>query len=145
MRAYLNVQSLWIGHDFALGHRRQGNAVFLAEQGRLHGFALNVVPEFSLGQQTISSTRIRVALARGDVRDADMCLGRPFRLMGTVCDTQRLCVDKQHIRPAPGRYAVLIDGVPNEAVIEADTAQLMLMRPIAGLSKIVAVDFRELL
>ena len=143
MRQHLKLQSLWIGHDFALGYRRQGDAAFLAEQGQLYGFALNVVPEFSLGPQTISSTRIRAALARGDVREADMCLGRPFRLMGTVCEPQRLCVDEQHTRPAPGHYAVLIDDVPNMVILEADSPYLTLAQPIAARSKIVAVDFRE--
>lgn len=145
MRAHLDLQSLWIGHDFALGHRRQGNAAFLAEQGQRHGFTLNVVPEFSLGQETISSTRIRAALARGDVRDADMCLGRPFRLAGTVFDAQRLCLDAQHTRPAPGRYAVLIDGMPNEATIESAAPQLRLAQPIQTMQQIVTVDFHDTL
>lgn len=143
MRAHLNLQALWIGHDFALGHRRQGNADFLRAQGHMHGFAVNVLPEFSLGPRLISSTRIRAALARGDILDANLCLGRPFRLPCTLCDQGLLCGDPHHLRPAPGRYAVFIDDAPNEVCIEAERDLLTLAHPIIAAGEPLAVDFHH--
>ena len=145
MCAYLDLQSLWIGHDFALGHKRQGNPAFLSEQGQAHGFAVNMLPEFSLGQQAISSTRVRMALARGDVLDANLCLGRPFRMTCEVRNVQQLCADAQHARPAPGRYAVLIAGARNEVSIEVDDLSMSLMQPLSTDRAVVEVDFHELL
>jgi riboflavin kinase/FMN adenylyltransferase len=37
-----------------------------------------------LGDTPISSSRIRHGLAAGNIEDVTMCLGRPFRLTGTV-------------------------------------------------------------
>ena len=144
MRTYLDLQSLWIGHDFALGHKRQGNAAFLSEQGRVQGFSVNVLPQFSLGAHTISSTRVRMALAQGDVRDANLCLGRPFRVTCEVHGIRQLYADAQHALPAPGCYSVMIDGVPNEAAIVMGELQVGLRQPFSTDRGVVAVDFHDL-
>jgi len=76
MRAHLNMRGLWIGADFALGAKRQGNAQFLSDRGRELGFFVRVMPPLMLGAAPVSSTRVREALARGDLADAQACLGR---------------------------------------------------------------------
>lgn len=120
MVEHLGMRSLWIGHDFAMGHKRQGNAAYLQEAGRRIGFDVHVITELNLGPEAISSTRIRDALAHGDVRDASLCLGRPFTVRAEYNGARELCVDPLHWLPAPGSYPVLIEGRVNEATLSID-------------------------
>ena len=124
MLAQLKLISLWIGPDFALGYKRQGNAVFLREQGQVKNFEVNVLPELGFGHWAVSSTRVRAALERGDVREANLCLGRPFSATALAQDAYALCVDAQHALPANGRYAVLVQIEPNEAEVRENCIQL---------------------
>jgi riboflavin kinase/FMN adenylyltransferase len=117
MLRHLHINSLWIGHDFALGNKRQGDATYLKEQGAQYGFAVNVITPVSAGQVEVSSTRIRAALARGDVREAALCLGRPFRVTGALVNGVTVRVPEQHAMPAPGVYQALMCGMPNRVTI----------------------------
>ena len=36
---YLRLRELWIGHDFAMGYQREGDAEFLTKLGQARGFA----------------------------------------------------------------------------------------------------------
>ena len=84
LRLHLGFRSLWIGEDFALGHRREGNRLFLEQAARRDGFELHAVPPFRMGGEPVSSTRVREALRSGDVARAASYLGRPFALPGKV-------------------------------------------------------------
>jgi riboflavin kinase/FMN adenylyltransferase len=138
----LGLVSLWIGPDFALGYKRQGNAVYLAEQGALHGFAVNIMQELSMSAMAISSTRIRDALARGDVRDANLCLGRPFRVRAQYDGERTLCVDERQWLPAPGVYPVLIEGRVNQATLSLDApCSIVLEIPLKDGLREVTIEF----
>jgi FAD synthase len=100
-----------------LGNRRQGDAAFLKEQGMAYGFALNVLSPVSAGSDSVSSTRIRAALARGDVREVNLCLGRPFQIIGTLMGPRTVQAPAQHEMPAPGVYRVQVCGEPDWATI----------------------------
>jgi riboflavin kinase/FMN adenylyltransferase len=131
MVQHLHITSLWIGHDFALGNKRQGDAAYLTEQGAQNGFAVNVITPVSAGQTEVSSTRIRAALARGDVREATLCLGRPFRVTGALMNGVSVRVPEQHAMPAPGVYQALMCGAPNRVSIpnEAPARVICLEHP----------------
>ena len=137
----LAMRSLWIGPDFALGYKRQGDAAYLAEQGAQHGFVLNVMPEFSMGAQQISSTQIREALARGDVRTANLYLGRPFSVPARADGAHGLCASALHWLPAPGDYPVLIDGVANRVIIPDSPCAFELRDALGGEAREVTVEF----
>jgi riboflavin kinase/FMN adenylyltransferase len=138
----LRLQHLWIGPDFALGHKRQGNAAYLTEQGQQRGFGVTVSPELSVGPAAISSTRIRDALARGDVRDANLCLGRSFRVRGRYDGERGLCVDERQWLPAPGTYPVLIEDRVNEAGLSLDApCAVTLARRLKDGEREVEVEF----
>jgi riboflavin kinase / FMN adenylyltransferase len=84
--AHLNLSALWVGADFALGYKREGNVNFLRQQGAAKGFeleAIELVTNDGNGH-FISSSTIRAALAEGDVEQANRWLGRPYRLAGEV-------------------------------------------------------------
>lgn len=139
---HLGMRSLWVGHDFAMGHKRQGNATYLQEAGRQRGFDVNVITELNLGLDVISSTRIRDALAHGDVRDASLCLGRPFAVRAQYNGERDLCVDPLHWLPAPGAYPVLIEGRVNEATLSLDApCGITLAHALKEGRREVAVEF----
>lgn len=84
LKARLGLKSLWVGEDFALGYKREGNRHFLAAAGLERGFSLHVVPPALLGGEVISSTRVREALRSGAVARTAKYLGRSFVVPGKV-------------------------------------------------------------
>jgi riboflavin kinase/FMN adenylyltransferase len=80
----IGMVELWVGPDFALGYRREGDIPFLCQMGDERGFAVNVVNRLQLDGSPISSSRIRQALRQGDVTLAARYLGRPYCLQGAV-------------------------------------------------------------
>jgi len=76
----VGMVSLWIGSDFSLGYRREGDIPFLQRMSAERGFALNVVEH----KFDVSSSLIRHALRQGDVALAAHHLGRSYCLQGPV-------------------------------------------------------------
>jgi riboflavin kinase / FMN adenylyltransferase len=81
---HLQLWQLW-GGNFALGYKREGDIPFLRELGKEKDFTVEVVPNMVTWQgELVSSSRIRQALAAGDINAVTGCLGRPYRVTGTV-------------------------------------------------------------
>jgi riboflavin kinase/FMN adenylyltransferase len=80
----LQVRHLVIGDDFCFGQKRSGNFAILQESSAQHGFTIESQPTFMIGNERVSSTRIRNALARGDLAESTLLLGRPYTLCGRV-------------------------------------------------------------
>jgi riboflavin kinase/FMN adenylyltransferase len=89
VRQRLAARCLVEGVNFGFGHGREGNVATLAELCRSAGLGLTVVPPVQVDGAEASSSRIRAALLRGDVSEAALLLGRPYRLQGTVGTGQR--------------------------------------------------------
>jgi len=107
LRERLRLTELWVGPDFSLGHRQQGDVTALRALGQELGFALRVVPHFCWDGQSVRSTRIRALLQEGDVQEAAVLLGRPYRLRGEVVAGagrgRRLGFPTVNLAVAPGR------------------------------------------
>ncbi len=80
----LNMRRLVIGYDFRFGRNREGDASYLESLGEAAGFGVDIVPPVSYMNHPVSSTRVRTALVRGDVRSAARMLGRMYGLCGVV-------------------------------------------------------------
>ncbi len=80
----LQARFVCIGYDFAFGQARAGSPELLRALGEEHQFELDVVPAMTADGQVVSSTRIRGLLARGELREATRCLGRPYAILGQV-------------------------------------------------------------
>jgi len=80
----LGVAAAVTGPGFRFGKARQGTAHYLAEQGAEAGFSVIVVDPATDGDEAVSSTRIRKALAEGDVETAFRLFGRRHAVVGTV-------------------------------------------------------------
>ena len=116
LKKHLKMKGLVVGEDFALGKKRQGDAVALGRIGEEKGFTVTVVPPEKLGGEVVSSTAIKAALAAGDIGKAAKMLGRPFRLEGHVVTgdgrggrlgfpTANLDLDAEQALPVDGVYA----------------------------------------
>ena len=80
----LAATDIVVGADFRFGHRREGDTELLRSLGEELGFHLDIVPAVYLGEERISSSAIRAALASGSFASARAMLGRPFRMEGHV-------------------------------------------------------------
>ena len=114
------LAGLVIGHDFALGHGREGNREFLEEYGAQHGFDVEVVAPYSLEGQVVSSTAIRGLLLEGNVAHAAKLLGRQYSISSFVehgtgtgsrigFPTANFAITPNKLVPHQGVYAVWVD------------------------------------
>ncbi len=80
------VRLIVVGADFRLGRGGEGTVDRLAEIGEEQGFEVLPVSLIDHGTDAapISSTRIRNALAAGEMEEVQALLGRPFSLRGPV-------------------------------------------------------------
>ena len=84
IKEHLKMRGLVIGPDFALGREREGNAAALNALGQELGFTVTSVPYLMIEGHVVSSTLIREALSRGDMKGVARLLGRNFSLSGMV-------------------------------------------------------------
>jgi riboflavin kinase/FMN adenylyltransferase len=111
----LGARHVVVGESFRFGKGREGDPRRLEALGAGLGFAVEVVPPVLEGGRPISSSRVREALARGDVAEARRLLGRDYFVDGEVVrgdgrgrsigvPTANLAPERQ-ILPANGVYA----------------------------------------
>ena len=114
LKEQAKMQGLVIGPDFALGRGREGNATVLKALGQELGFTVTSVTQLTVAGQVVSSTLIREALSRGDMKQVTRLLGRHFTLSGVVVTGSKrgksLGFPTANIAPEPGR-ALPPDGV----------------------------------
>ena len=106
------------GSNWRFGRGGTADATWLRE----HGYSVEVVPAVEFRGETVSSTRIRAALERGEVEDACAMLGRPFEVRGEVFagkgEGSRLGYPTMNVKPSSlkirlplGVYAAEVGGV----------------------------------
>jgi riboflavin kinase/FMN adenylyltransferase len=86
----LGVRYLVVGDDFRFGAQRRGDFAMLERAGRQHGFQVVNMHTFGIEGERVSSTRVRTALAAGDLEQAEKLLGRPYRMCGRVAHGNKL-------------------------------------------------------
>ncbi|MCL4872126.1 MAG: riboflavin biosynthesis protein RibF [Anaerolineae bacterium] len=116
LRHYLDMQALWGGH-FSLGYAREGDYPFLQAQAAQKQFTVHQINDLYIWEgERVSSSRIRQALAAGQMDVVTGCLGQPYRITGEVAHgqergrtigfpTANLAVWEEQIVPAYGVYA----------------------------------------
>lgn len=80
----LGVKSMTVGDDFRFGKDRRGDFAMLERAGRTHGFEVVHTRTYDLDGGRVSSTRVRDALAAGDLDTVQRLLGRRFHICGRI-------------------------------------------------------------
>jgi riboflavin kinase/FMN adenylyltransferase len=84
LRAF-GMRELLIGHDHGFGRGREGDVETLRQLGAARGFGVEVVaPVRTPAGEAISSSRIRRAIAAGELEAAAAALGRRYAVSGVV-------------------------------------------------------------
>ena len=114
----LAIRALAVGENFRFGAKRGGDVALATRLLAPHGIEVLAIPPLVDAEGRVSSTRIRAALARGDVAAADALLGTPYELRGRVLlgagrghglgfPTANLAVPEGKTLPMDGVYAVV--------------------------------------
>ncbi|MFT3845183.1 MAG: bifunctional riboflavin kinase/FAD synthetase [Lacibacter sp.] len=118
-----------IGYDHKFGKNRQGNYQLLEKMGEQYNYKVKEIPQQVLNEIAVSSTKIRSALAMGEIEKANQLLGYAYFFKGYVIEGNKLgrklgfptanlqMQDPDKLVPANGVYAV-------EAQIEGETRML---------------------
>lgn len=141
----LGLSHVVVGSDFCFGKGRSGTVDSLIQDGLENGFGVARATLENLGDQVISSTNIRAALADANPRKAAAMLGHWHRILGPVehgekrgrelgFPTANMSIDGLH-QPAYGVYAVLVDILTGPDAGTYKGAASIGVRPMFGENK----------
>jgi riboflavin kinase/FMN adenylyltransferase len=85
-----NISKLIIGYDHHFGKNREGNIDQLTEYSNLYDFTVEEIPAQDVNDVSVSSTKVRRALATGNLKTANNYLGYHFMLNGLVVNGKQL-------------------------------------------------------
>jgi riboflavin kinase / FMN adenylyltransferase len=116
----LGAEAVAVGENFRFGAKAKGDPEMLASHAE---FTTRVEPLVEVLGETVSSTRIRAAVAAGDMLTASACLAAPFLFEGEVVEgdqvgrtlgfpTANIVPDDDYVVPGHGVYAAFANGVP---------------------------------
>ncbi len=86
----LNARYLVVGDDFHFARRREGTIEHLNAVAGVLEYDVEQVPSVVVNGVRVSSTEIRDALGRGDMKTAAKLLGRPYRMSGKIVKGDRV-------------------------------------------------------
>ena len=122
----LGVKHLVVGDDFHFGKGRAGNFHTLVNAGKQFDFQVVNMHSFRIAGERVSSTRIRAALADGNLALAEQLLGRTYRMCGRVAHGDKMGRTIQFptanihlhrkVTPIEGVFAVQMLGIEGEPV-----------------------------
>ena len=89
LHARIRPVEVYVGDDFHFGRDRQGSMRTLTEMGPRLGFSVTIIPEVTVDEGDVNSTRIRELLAEARLEEAAAMLGRPYTVRGLVVEGDR--------------------------------------------------------
>ena len=127
----LKMSSLVVGYDHRFGQGRKGDFHSLQTLSNSLGFKVEQLSQLSVDNQTVSSSKIRMALDAGEVKLAKNYLGYNYTLTGEVVEGQKLgrqlgfptanidTHDSTKQVPKDGVYAVMVEvtGVLHQGMV----------------------------
>ena len=119
----MDLCEIHVGEDFAFGYKAQGNVALLRTLGSHYNYSVQTLGQLRIGDEVVSSSRIRQLLAAGDVTAANRLLGRLHRVQGEVVHgdkrgrtigypTANMIAYNDFSIPANGIYASLATVMP---------------------------------
>lgn len=127
----IQTKTLVIGYDHKFGKNREGSFDYLQSHSHLFGFEVEEISRQDVDDSGVSSTKIRTALAQGDISTANKYLGRSYQLSGQVVKGQQIgrsigfptaniqVSDDYKLLPRDGAYAIYaeVDAVRYKAIL----------------------------
>jgi len=112
----LGARTVFVGDGWRFGHKAAGTIALLRTMGAEHEFATGSLALAEVDGEPVSSTRVRSAIATGDMEAAQVLLARPFDVDGIVLrgdrrgtdlgfPTANLMLDRSIAHPPRGVYA----------------------------------------
>ena len=117
----MNISSLVVGYDHRFGQGRKGDFNSLEALSQVLNFKVEQLSQLVVNNKVVSSTKIRAALADGDIGKANHFLGYRYPLSGKVVEGNRLgqtigfptanidTHDCHKLVPGDGVYAVIVE------------------------------------
>lgn len=116
----LAARHVMVGDDFRFGRDRAGDFALLERAGKQAGFSVERTATFEFEGARVSSTRVRAALAAGDLALAGRLLGRDYSISGRVVygeqlgrklgyPTANIRLRRVHV-PLQGVFVVRVEG-----------------------------------
>ncbi|MDO4763048.1 MAG: bifunctional riboflavin kinase/FAD synthetase [Flavobacteriaceae bacterium] len=113
----LKMKYILVGHDHRFGKNQKGDFALLKKMGKELDFEVQQLEAINLGQENISSTKIRKALLEGNILKANKMLGYHYSISGRVIDgnkigrtigypTANISVEEGKLLPKKGAYIV---------------------------------------
>lgn len=84
LKNQFNCKALLVGEDFRFGHNQAGTQLILQNLGRELGIEIITIPNARQNGAKISTSRIRMHLAKAEIQEANKLSGKPFFILGTV-------------------------------------------------------------
>lgn len=86
----LNAKCVIIGYDHHFGQNRTADINDLREYGEIYHFKVEEISKQDIDDVSVSSTKIRKALLKGELEKANRYLGSPFMLSGKIIKGKQL-------------------------------------------------------
>jgi len=114
-----NAKWIIVGYDYRFGKNRRGDREMLKKLADFYGFKVTVVRAYKKRGKILSSTAVRNALMEGNIKEANLFLGRAYHIDGEVIKgagrgssilgypTANI-LPKQEIIPKEGVYVVKV-------------------------------------
>jgi riboflavin kinase/FMN adenylyltransferase len=80
----LSAREVWVGPEFRFGNGRRGDIAMLQALGSKYGFFAQEIEPVQVEGERVSSSRLRLQLAGGDMAGAAKALGRRYSIAGKV-------------------------------------------------------------
>jgi riboflavin kinase / FMN adenylyltransferase len=114
----VNARAMVVGANFRFGSKRAGDVAFASAHLADRGREMVAVPNTLDDGERVSSTRIRAAIAAGELETADRLLGAPYTVRGVVAfgagrghdlgyPTANVAVSPKKLLPPDGVYKIV--------------------------------------
>ncbi|MDR1419276.1 MAG: FAD synthetase family protein [Treponema sp.] len=120
---------LAVGANFHCGHHLDTDAAALRSMTERAGIRTEIVPPVMEGRHPVSSSRIRAAVASGDLENAALLLGRPFGIdlsgLPSYTEGGRRIFDlpeARRIAPPPGSRRALVFTAKGGGGVQAEVS-----------------------
>ncbi|MEZ4773275.1 MAG: bifunctional riboflavin kinase/FAD synthetase [Bacteroidia bacterium] len=111
----VGIRKIIIGYDHHFGKNRTGGIEELLELAEEGNYSVEEIPAQTIDNANISSTKIRKALADGDITSANQYLGYPYTFAGEVIHGEKqgrlLGFPTANIQPEDSRKLIPADGI----------------------------------